>query len=161
VVPAYWRKNTNTIPKSTRTIPKRRKESVIWNHQKIKKRVRPQNTIFSAEQSAIMTAIHSTIKESGIKLIATDSLSTLVAASDKKYTKIPKTWVIRKLLEQEGDKITLLWVRSHVGITGNEEAGTAAREALNENRRVPTTGLSELDNCIREQTGSKMRNRTP
>jgi hypothetical protein len=61
--------------------------AVIWNHQKITKRVRPQNKIFSTEQSAIITAIHSTIKEPGRKLIATDSLSTLVAASDKKDTK--------------------------------------------------------------------------
>jgi hypothetical protein len=30
--------------------------SVIWNHQEIKNRVRPQNTIFIAEQSAIITA---------------------------------------------------------------------------------------------------------
>jgi hypothetical protein len=62
-----------------------------WNHQKITKRVRPQNTIFSAKQSAIVTAIHSTIKEPERKLIATDFLSTLVAASDKKDTKNPKT----------------------------------------------------------------------
>jgi hypothetical protein len=61
--------------------------SVIWNHQKITKRVPPQNTIFSAEQSAIIAAIHSTIKEPGRKLFATDFLSTLVATSDKKDTK--------------------------------------------------------------------------
>jgi hypothetical protein len=36
--------------------------AVIWNHQKISKRVRPRNTIYSAEQSAIITAIHSTMK---------------------------------------------------------------------------------------------------
>jgi hypothetical protein len=86
---------------------------VIWNHQKITKRVRPQNTINSAEQSAIITAIHSTIKEPGRKLIATDSLSTLVTASDKKNMKNPKTRKIRKLLGPEEDN--------------------AARETLDEN----------------------------
>jgi ribonuclease HI len=109
---------------------------VIWNHQKIKKRVRPQNTIFSADQSAIITAIiHSTMKKTGRKLIATDSLSisTMVAASDKKDTKKPKTQTIWKLLGQEVDKITLLWVPSHVGIPKNEEAENAARDELDEN----------------------------
>jgi hypothetical protein len=37
----------------------------------------------------------------GRKLIATDSLSILIAASDKKVTKNPKTRKIRKLLEEE------------------------------------------------------------
>jgi hypothetical protein len=78
--------------------------SVIWNHQKFKKRVRPQNTIFSAAQSAKQTAIHSTINEPGRKLIETDFLSTLVAASGKKDEKKQKTRTIRKLLRQKGDK---------------------------------------------------------
>jgi hypothetical protein len=53
------------------------------------------------------------MKDPGNKLIATDSLSTLIAAMNKKETEIPKTRIIRKLLRQEGDKITLLWVPSH------------------------------------------------
>jgi hypothetical protein len=48
------------------------------------------------------------MKESGKKVFATDSLSTLVATSEKKSTKNPKTQTIRKLLEQEGDELTLL-----------------------------------------------------
>jgi hypothetical protein len=56
------------------------------------------------------------MRDPGNKLIATDSLSTLIAAMDKKETKNPKTRIKRKLLGQEGDKITLLWVPSHVGI---------------------------------------------
>jgi ribonuclease HI len=39
---------------------------------------------------------------------------------------------MRKLLGQEGDKITLRWVPSHVEIPGNEEADNAVREALDE-----------------------------
>jgi ribonuclease HI len=57
----------------------------------------------------------------------------VVAASDKKDTKNPKTQTIKKLLGQEGDKMTLLWVPSHVEIAENEELHKAAREALNEN----------------------------
>jgi hypothetical protein len=36
-------------------------------------------------------------EDSGNKLIATDSLSTLIAAMDKRETKNPKTRIIRKL----------------------------------------------------------------
>jgi hypothetical protein len=85
----------------------------------------PQNTIYSAEQSAIITVIHYTMKEAGKKVIATDSQSTLIAASDKKDTKNPKTRTIRKLLQQ--DNTTL----------GNEEADNAAKESLDENLEKP------------------------
>jgi hypothetical protein len=115
---------------------------VIWNHQKITERVRPQNTTFSAALSAIITATQFTIKEPGRKLIATDSLSTL----NKKDVENQRTPTIRKLLGQEGDNIMLLWVPSHVRIPGNDEAENAAREALDENLDKPLAKLCELDN---------------
>jgi ribonuclease HI len=58
-----------------------------------------------------------------------DSLSTMMAVSDRKRT---KTQTIRKLMDQQGGKITLLWVPGHVGITGNKTADTAAKKAMNE-----------------------------
>jgi ribonuclease HI len=56
----------------------------------------------------------------------------MIAASDKKDTKNQKTRRMRKLLGQEGDKITLRWFPSHVETPGNEEADNAVREALDE-----------------------------
>jgi hypothetical protein len=44
--------------------------------------------------------------------------------------KNPKTRIIKKLLGQEGNKITLQWVHSHVGNPGNEKADSAARHFL-------------------------------
>jgi hypothetical protein len=44
-----------------------------------------------------------------------DSLSTMMSVS-------PKTQTIRKLMDLQVGKITLLWVPGHVGITGNENA---------------------------------------
>jgi ribonuclease HI len=76
----------------------------------------------------------------------------LVAASDKKDTKNPKTQTIWILLGQEVDKITLLWVPSHsqVRIPENEEVENAARDALDENldntEEYPPAGLSKLEN---------------
>jgi ribonuclease HI len=46
--------------------------------------------------------------------------------------KNPITRIIRKLLGQQADKITLPWVLSHVGISGNEKVDSVAREALDE-----------------------------
>jgi hypothetical protein len=144
--------------------------TVIWNHRIIKKRIRPQNTIFSAEQDATLSTIYATMGDPERKLIATNSLSTLIAASDKKVTKNPKTRKIRKLLEQEGDKNTLLWVPSHVGIPRNEKADKAAKEALDEQldrtEEYPPQDLAkwiiqQLDENQQthwEQNDSEMRN---
>jgi hypothetical protein len=49
-----------------------------------------KNKIFSAEQGAILSAIYATMGDPRRKVIATDSLSTLLAASDKKVTKNKK-----------------------------------------------------------------------
>jgi hypothetical protein len=123
---------------------------VIWNHQKVTKRVRPQNTIYSADQPAIITAIQFTMKEPGEKVIATDSLNTLTAASDKKDTKNPKTQTIWKLLEQEVAKITLLWVSSHVGIPGNKKSDNTRKL-----RKIQRVSL-ELDDSTTRSTTTKM-----
>jgi hypothetical protein len=41
----------------------------------------------------------------------------------------PKTQTIRKMLDQEGPRTTLLWVLIHKGIPSNEKADQAAKEA--------------------------------
>jgi hypothetical protein len=60
-------------------------------------------------------------------MIITDSLSTMMAISDRKQTKNPKKQTIRKLMDQQGGKITLLWVPEHVGIT-RQRANTKHRK---------------------------------
>jgi ribonuclease HI len=46
------------------------------------------------------------------------------------YSKNPKTLSLRKLLDEEIKKVTLLWAPSHMGIPGNEMAGEEAQAAL-------------------------------
>jgi ribonuclease HI len=115
----------------------------------IKRRQYPQNSIYSAEKSAIINAIYSTASYNQKRVIITDSISIIIPVSDRKRSKNPKTQLIRKLIDQVSTNITLLWVSSHVGIPGNEAADDAAKEALNEETHhtetYPPTGLDSMD----------------
>jgi hypothetical protein len=74
--------------------------SVVLSENTIKRRQFPQNSIYSAEQSAIINAIYSTASYNRKRVIITDSLSTIIAVSDRKRSKNPKTQLIRKLIDQ-------------------------------------------------------------
>jgi hypothetical protein len=67
----------------------------------IKKRVLPQNTVFSAEQSSIIVAIQSERYARHKKLIITASQNTIMAAKSSTPTKNPKTQTIRKMLDHK------------------------------------------------------------
>jgi ribonuclease HI len=69
-------------------------------------------------------------------VIITDSLSTMMAVSDRKRSKNPKTQTIRKLMDKKPSNITLLWVPRHVGIPENETADKAANEALEKEKNL-------------------------
>jgi hypothetical protein len=66
----------------------------------IKRRQFPQNLIYSAEQSAIINAFYSTASYNQNRVIITDSLSTIIAVSDRKRSKNPKIQLIQKLIDQ-------------------------------------------------------------
>jgi aspartate/methionine/tyrosine aminotransferase len=63
--------------------------AVIKEEHTIKKRILPQNTVFSVEQSAIIEAIQS-------------EKSTIMATENRTQTKNLKTQTIRKMLDHEG-----------------------------------------------------------
>jgi hypothetical protein len=63
-------------------------------------------------------------------VIITDSLSTLIAIEGDIKSKNPKTLSLRKLLDEEREKITLLWVPGRMGIPGNEIADEEAKATL-------------------------------
>jgi hypothetical protein len=81
--------------------------AVVKEEHTIKKRILPQNTVFSAEQSAIIEAIQSETNNRHEIVIITDSLSTITATESRTPTKNPKTQTIRKMLDHEGPRITL------------------------------------------------------
>jgi hypothetical protein len=83
--------------KKARTNPKGRIRSVVLSESTIKRRQFLQNSIYSAEQSAIINALYSTATYNQKRVIITDSLSTIMAVSDRKRSKNPKTQFIRKI----------------------------------------------------------------
>jgi ribonuclease HI len=94
--------------------------------------MRSQNTIYSAEQEAIIKAIGTTRKSNKKRVILTDSLSTMMATERNGDTKNPKTRILRKMIDEEGAKVSLVWVPGHKGITGNEMADIEAKTALDD-----------------------------
>jgi ribonuclease HI len=90
--------------------------AVVTNNRTIIKRMRPQSSIYSAEQQAIITALKNITQTSKPMAISTDSLSTLLAASGNSWTRNPKTRIIRKLIDNFGNRISLIWVPSHAGM---------------------------------------------
>jgi hypothetical protein len=64
--------------------------AVVLSESTIKRREFPQNSIYSAEQSAIINAIYSTANYNQKRVIITDSLSTIMAVSDRKSPRTQK-----------------------------------------------------------------------
>jgi hypothetical protein len=83
---------------------------IVKEEHTIRKRILPQNTVFSVEQSAVIGAIQSERNNRHQIVIITHSLSTIMAAEIRTPTKNPKTQTIRKMLDHEGPRITLVWV---------------------------------------------------
>jgi ribonuclease HI len=104
--------------------------AIVTPECKIRKRMRSQNTIYGAEQEAIIKAIGTTRKSNKKRIILIDSLSTLIVIEGNGDTKNPETRILRKMLDEEGEKESLVWVPSHKGITGNEMADKDAKTAL-------------------------------
>ena len=88
----------------------------------------PESSVFTAELEAILEACKHAVSLSGNKIICTDSYSTLSAVLNincKNFT----VCHIRDILINNAS-IKLMWVPSHVGISGNEEADIVAKASI-------------------------------
>jgi ribonuclease HI len=103
---------------------------VIKPDQKFRKRLNPQNTVYSAEQEANIKAIYVTQRTDERRVIITASLSTFMVVEGDINLKSPKTQSFIRLLSKERDKVTLLSVPGHMRLPVNEIADEQAKTAL-------------------------------
>jgi ribonuclease HI/endonuclease/exonuclease/phosphatase family metal-dependent hydrolase len=102
--------------------------AIVLPDRIIQTRMSDQTSIFHAEMQAITKAIKET--NNVRRVILTDSLSSLTALERLYPAKNPAISDLRNLLHAEKDNLSLVWVPSHCGISGNEEADRAAKNAL-------------------------------
>ncbi len=104
----------------------------VWSQTfSLMARLNRENSIFTAELTAIYYALMYLKDKEGSYLLASDSLSSLRAlqnAHTKSHFLVLK---IIHLLSTIPNKVILVWVPSHSNIEGNEKADQIAREALN------------------------------
>jgi hypothetical protein len=97
--------------------------------------MRPQSSICSGEQQAIITALENTTQTSKPTAISTDSLSSIWKQMD------PEPENIRKLIDNPGNQISLIWVPRNAGISGNEAAKDALTEEIDNRETYPPQDL--------------------
>lgn len=94
-------------------------------------KLRPENSVFQAEASAILAALRSAEDKGYSNIVVnSDSRSVIMALLNL----FPKSPIALEILGVCGDalhssKITFNWVKAHTGHTGNELADLAARSA--------------------------------
>ena len=95
-------------------------------------RIPNDNTIFSAEATAIITAIE-IITEIHINksVILTDSLSVIQSLFKTNNIHAQKITSLLATATGNNQKIILAWIPSHCGTRGNEEADKLAKQSLN------------------------------
>jgi hypothetical protein len=81
--------------------------AVITSDQKFRKRLKPGNTVYSAEQETIIKAIYVTQGISERQVIITNSLSTLMTVEGDLNSKSPKILSLIKLMDKKSEKVTL------------------------------------------------------
>ena len=106
-------------------------------HASLNTRITNNNTIYAAELTAIKLALE-WVRDFEITqpvkpqiAILSDSLSTLQSfASEQSKCKPNLFNKTREILNQLVSEVTLVWIPSHVGITGNELADQLANDAI-------------------------------
>ena len=119
-----------------------------------------ETSIFSAECLAILEAIkHAVNSENTIISILTDSLSIINALENIHLNATIYILEIRNEVFKaylKGIYITFIWVKGHIGCSGNETVDRAANEAINKNEYAYNrVSISDLRLTIKEQIINK------
>ena len=120
-------------------------------------RLPDKSSIFTAELKAILMALVLIEESEEVNFVVfSDSMSSLMALKGSSLDN-PMVLKIREKyshLVQHGKLISFVWIPSHVGIRGNEEADKAAKDALKlqvSNLKIPFTDFkSEIRKHVKE-----------
>ena len=121
-------------------------------------RLKDFSSIYTAELIAILVTLKMISRnENNRFLIATDSLSALQALSSRNFSHVYVKEILDLYSElvSNGKYIAFIWVPSHIGIKGNEEADKAAKRALNidftVNFKIPFSDFRSLSSIYCHQ----------
>lgn len=122
--------------------------AVITPDTVLKFRLNPASSVFSGELFAILRAIKYVTDNNRQKwVICSDSLSSLQAIQDS-HSANPMVLLIREeylLTTSQAKTVTFMFIPSHVGIDGNENADKNAKDALTSNSSEIIDLISPLD----------------
>ncbi|XP_034171030.2 uncharacterized protein LOC117600134 [Osmia lignaria lignaria] len=113
--------------------------AIITPNYSMKTKLPNEASIFSAELMAIKQALQTAYTESYQKTaIFTDSTSAIAAINNTSSYNDTIQQIIEthQKIISNANKIQIIWIPSHVGITGNEKVDQAAREAVDASQTV-------------------------
>ncbi|CAK9795846.1 Probable RNA-directed DNA polymerase from transposon X-element [Anthophora plagiata] len=123
--------------------------ALIANNKTIKKSLHKMTSIFTAEAYAILEAlIHTRTNNLQNLVIYTDSMSVIQALSTAHNSNHELIAYIQETyteLSNNNVDINIVWIPSHQGISGNELADTAAKEATTLPLSQPVTPVPYQD----------------
>lgn len=105
--------------------------AIIGESMRIKEKMQPCTSIYTAELTAIRRSVEMAIESDQVTLIVTDSLGSLTSICNY-GNKNPLVNYIQSIVAENSDKVKFLFVHSHVGVVGNEEADLEAGSALSQ-----------------------------
>lgn len=120
----------------------------ILNVEK-KFRISNASSIYAAEMTAIKESVLWLIEHDNQTdtkyILLSDSLSVLTSLKENKCDSRPNLFneLLIQLNNLDHDKLQLMWIPSHVGLSGNEKADKLAKEALSINN-IDSTNYLEI-----------------
>lgn len=135
-------------------------------------RINSRASIYTAEAYAIDITLKIIDSSSQLLfLVISDSLSCLISLNQVNILDhiILKLKLKFHYLSQKGKNITMIWIPSHIGLKGNEEADSLAKEALkseiNNEVKIPSSDykqyINELTCSIWEQRWKEEKEKSP
>ena len=136
--------------------------AAVSNNTTVKRSLPEEASVYTAELAAILEALNIVEDSPQTKhAIYSDSRSSLEAL----HSYSPKCIIAKQVqdridtLIRTGKKIMLCWVPAHVGLTGNEAADRAAKEATGAERGNITLPVTDYYPTLKEKQYRKWQNR--